>query len=214
MTLWRHGTQSVLLCVPTQSLGTIDQPGFWHGKGKPDGGGNGGGNGGGGGGGDTVTIQIVADGAGAAVTASQECEEDLSASTTSLLCNKAGYQIMLSDFFVNRDYDNGHGSTCFNNGIWDWVTIQLWENKDGTAEAWFRWHALDARGDDVLYVLEVYDYSGWSPDFPPLSAGTVSISGDDWTLRAANKRQSRNACVGNGSFTAQDFVNVSLIRLP
>lgn len=208
MNLCRHiqPTPSVKLTVCTMSLALVLTAftGSALAKGKPGGGG------GGGGGGDTASIQMVAEGV---LLAAQECTDKLAASSSDLLCNKSGYQIMLGDYFVDRNYDNGHGSVCFNNGIWDWVTIQLWENDDGSAETWFRWHAPDTRGNDVLYVLEVHG-AAWSDDFPPLSAGSITMHGTSWELRATNKRQSRNACTGQGSFNSTDYVDVELIRNP
>lgn len=168
-------------------------------KGKP----------GGGGGTDSAWIEIIASGS---VTASQSCEERLASDSNNLLCNGRGYEIMLGDYFIDRVYENGHGSQCFGNGIWN-VTIGVWEDKDGSAGAILRWHAPDTNNVEVLYALEVYGLN-WSDHFPPASPGTITMQADDWLLRTGNKRQSRNACVGEGSFSATDSVKVELIRLP
>jgi hypothetical protein len=142
-------------------------------KGKPPKGGN-----------DTATVEITSTGV---VMATQECQDALAASSSDILCNKGGHQIMLGDFFVNRNYANGHGTI-------------------------FRWHAPDTKNVEILYVLEVYGLE-WSGDFPPLSPGTITMHGDDWLLRASNKRQSRNACVGEGGFGESETLDVNLTRL-
>ena len=167
-------------------------------KGKPPKGGN-----------DTATVEITSTGV---VMATQECQDALAASSSDILCNKGGHQIMLGDFFVNRNYANGHGRECFGDGIWDDVAIGVWEDNDGSAGAIFRWHAPDTKNVEILYVLEVYGLE-WSGDFPPLSPGTITMHGDDWLLRASNKRQSRNACVGEGGFGESETLDVNLTRL-
>lgn len=166
-------------------------------KGKPPKGGN-----------DTATVEIIATGV---ITASQQCQDALAASSTDILCNKGNFQISLGAFFVNRTYANGHGSKCFDDGIWD-VAIGVWEDKDGSAGTIFRWHALDTKNVEILYALEVYGLE-WSGDFPPLSPGTISMRADDWLLRASNKRQSKNACVDEDSFGENDTLEVTLTRL-
>jgi hypothetical protein len=152
-----------------------------------------------GGGTEPASIEIFAVGA---LTAFQSCQEKLDASSNEVLCNKGAedHKIFLGDFFLNHNFDNGVGTVCFGAGIFP-VTAGLSDLKDGTGEAYFRWWAPDTTGELVLYRLHVIDHSGWSTDFPPAAGETIFIDGDDWLLTTSNKRTSRNACVGSGSFT-------------
>ena len=95
------------------------------------------------------------------------------------------------------------------------ATVQIFDNKDGSAESWLRWHAPDTTGDSILYVLEIHDPFGWSGAFPPAIGDSDSIfmEGDTWVLRASNKRQSRDACLGSGNFDGLALTSVDLTRI-
>lgn len=162
-------------------------------------GGNGNG-GGGGGGSDTATVQILSSGA---VLAAVECEETMDANTTSVLCNK-GEEFVLDQVIVDAlDGD------CFSAGL-KVGAVLVFINKDGTAETWFRFHEQDQAGDSILYVLEAHA-SSWSGTFPPEEADApIVMESNDWLMRASNKRQAKDACLGSGD----DYIQVSLDRCP
>lgn len=161
------------------------------GKGKP------------GGGTDTGTILIDYDGAITGEPTS--CEEKLNADSTVLLCNKG------SGFEVGPEITSAVGADpdCFPAGV-SGHAVQLFLNKDGSAETWFRFHAFDRNGDEVLYTLETYA-DEWVGPFPPETGQVVPTYMDsyDWVLRAANRRQGKYACVGGGT----DYINVTVERL-
>ncbi|MFC1688564.1 hypothetical protein ACFL0N_01545 [Pseudomonadota bacterium] len=156
---------------------------------------------------DPARVQILADGAILAVV---ECDQKMTASTTSVTCNKAGTEFVLDSSIVDAvDPDRD----CFNEGLRP-GTVQLFSNKDGSATAVFRFHAPDTTGADTLYALEVHDQDGWHPDFPPAESSPIEMIGDYWFLRTANNRQARNACLGNGAGPWNDFIRVTLDRCP
>lgn len=159
---------------------------------------------GGGGGSDSATVRIVASGA---IEADVQCEETLDANSTVVLCNKWPTGFTLTEALFD-DIPAG----CFGAGLTDGA-IQLWVNKDNSAEAWFRFHAPDTTGSDVLYVLEVHA-ENWSGNFPPeVIDSPITMQGVGWLLRTSNKRQARDACLGSG-FGVDDSITISLDRLP
>jgi hypothetical protein len=168
--------------------------GAWAKKGgKPGGGGDGSG---------TARVQILVE---EAILGVVECEESLSANSSVVLCNNKGLEFYLTEPIVAALVPK----SCFPKGVTE-GTVQLYVNKDDTAEAWFRFHADDTTGMDILYRLEVYADS-WSGNFPP-DAGQppISMASEDWELKTSNKRQSRDACLGIGD----DEINVSLLVCP
>lgn len=162
--------------------------GVWAKKGGKPGGGDGSG---------TASVQILIDGAILGVV---ECEESLDANSSVVLCNK-NQAFDLTGVIVNALDPSG----CFSEGSRP-GTVQLYLNKDKSAEAWFRFHAPDKTGMDVLYRLEVYADS-WSGPFPPDPGQSIYMNSNAWELVTSNKRQSRDACLGFGD----DPINVSLL---
>lgn len=141
-----------------------------------------------------------------AIVGTMSCENKLNADSTILGCNKGG------GFVLGEAITEAAGADpdCFTAGYTD-GTIQLFLNNDGSAEAWFRFGGRDlSDANDVLYVLEAYA-PFWNGPFPPeYGVGATTMDSSEWTLRAANKRQEKNAClVGNGN--AQ--ITVSVRRL-
>jgi hypothetical protein len=165
--------------------------GAWAKKGgKPGGGGSG-----------TARVEILVDGAILGVV---KCEESLDANSSVVLCNK-DQEFDLTAHIVGALDPTG----CFPEGVIP-GTVQLYVNKDNSAEAWFRFHADDTTGMDILYRLEV-SADTWSGNFPP-DAGEppISMTSNAWKLVTSNKRQSRDACLGRG----EDTIYVSLLVCP
>ena len=187
----------------------IASPALTFAKGKPGGGGDPGG----GGGNDTALVEIIVDGA---VEAIFRCEDALSASSSDIICNHdQDAEIILGELFLNlidaseECFVRDTGTATYS------ATVQIFDNKDGSAESWLRWHAPDTTGDSILYVLEIHDPFGWSGAFPPAIGDSDSIfmEGDTWVLRASNKRQSRDACLGSGNFDGLALTSVDLTRI-
>ena len=134
-----------------------------------------------------------------------ECEEKLNADTTILGCNKGG------GFYLGSAIIDAVGADpdCFETGYTD-GTIQLLLNKDGSAEAVFRFWARDRiDANEVLYVLRAHAPE-WNGPFPPeYGADPTAMSSTDWTLGAANRRQEKGACLGAGV----DRIDVGVARL-
>jgi hypothetical protein len=152
---------------------------------------------------DPAWISITFD--GAIDGGPMECEEKLNADTTILGCNKGG------GFYLDSVITDAVGADpeCFEAGYTD-GTIQLLLNKDGSAEAVFRFWARD-RGDanEVLYVLRAHAPE-WNGPFPPeFGLDPTTMHSTDWTLGAANRRQEKNACLGAGD----DAIDVGVARL-
>jgi hypothetical protein len=164
--------------------------GAWAKKGgKPGGDGSG-----------TARVQILVEGAIEGVV---ECEESLSANSSVVLCNQ-NQKFDLTSAIVNALYPTG----CFAEGERP-GTVQLYVNKDNSAEAWFRFHAPDTTEMDILYRLEVYAGS-WSGNFPPDAGESISMTSNAWKLVTSNKRQSRDACLGDGNDPINDPIKVTL----
>jgi hypothetical protein len=132
-----------------------------------------------------------------------ECEESLSANSSVVLCNQ-NQKFDLTGAIVNALVPDD----CFVEGERP-GTVQLYVNKDNSAEAWFRFHADDTTGMDILYRLEVYADS-WSGTFPPDAGDSIDLASYAWELKTSNKRQSRDASLGVG----EDLINVTLLVLP
>ena len=142
------------------------------------------------------------------VSGAIQCEERLGADSTAVLCNKGG-GFVLSE---NITAAVGAGSECFSAGYTD-ATAGLDDNRDGSALAYFRFWGTDRSGTrDVLYVLEALDLDGWDPDaFPPAASGDeITMVADEWVLKASNKRQSKNACLGENNL---EDITVTFRRL-
>jgi len=152
---------------------------------------------------DPAWISITFD--GAIYGEAMQCEEKLNADTTILGCNKGGGFYLGSDITaaVAADPD------CFEAGYTD-GTIQLLLNKDGSAEAVFRFWARDrADANEVLYVLRAFAPE-WNGPFPPeYGVDPTAMSSMDWTLGAANRRQEKGACLGAG----EHAIDVGVERL-
>jgi len=143
-----------------------------------------------------------------AIEGGVSCEEKFNADSTVLGCNHTG------GFTLGASIFDTVGTDCFQDivdaGGYTPGTIQVFVNNDGSADAWFRFHSPDRQGTDVLYVVETHDPAGWDPDFPPTVASPAVMASYDWTLRAANRRQEKYACLGGG----EEFIGVKVERLP
>jgi len=153
---------------------------------------------------DSATVQILSSGA---VLAAVECEETMDANTTSVLCNKS--ESFVLDQVIVNGIRPGSGDDCFAAGEKAGAVL-VFINKNGSAETWFRFHELDQAGDDILYRLEARATS-WSGTFPPEEADLpIVMESNDWRMRATNRRQERDACLGSGT----DSITISLDRCP
>ena len=170
--------------------------------------------GGKGGGGDPAIIEITFSGS---ITGTMSCENKLNADSTILGCNKGGGFTFGAPIL---DHIQANGD-CFQQVLADPLgytggTIQLFDNGD-SAEAWFRFWGKGEYGlNDVLFVLEAHDLTGWRGTFPPeYDAGDTTMTTENGyaLLRTANKRQEKDARSCLNGFPESAIVKVGISRL-
>lgn len=87
------------------------------------------------------------------------------------------------------------------------------KNVRGTAQAWFWFYGEgnEESTGDVYYILQMYgDFIGEWPLDVSDKVQTTEITLDRWVLTTESKRDKKNACTGNGSFSS----TVTVTRIP